>query len=135
MSRKISVIAILIALVLASFPMSGVFAKDDDAKALESKWDQLVDRYGDQFFLHGKIHKTFENWLSTHKNASASDKAAIQNHLDVCNSALASAGALVKAHPGFDSSGNVIDRAAARTTLMRLANYLQQHAGSVKSMN
>jgi hypothetical protein len=135
MFRKIAVLALLLAVVMASFPTSGVLAKDEIADKLEKKWDQLVESYKTQNYKHEQAHQLVENYLKTHKNIKAADKAELEKHLAVCNSSLDEAKAIVDKHPGFDAKGNVIDRAVARTTLQKLANYLQQHKGSVKNLN
>jgi hypothetical protein len=135
MFRKIAVFALLLAVALASFPTSGVLAKDAIADKLEKKWDQLVESYKTQNFNHTNAHKVVENYLKTHKNIKAADKAELERHLAICNSSLDEAKSIVDNHPGFDAKGNVIDRAVARTTLQKLANYLQQHKGSVKNLN
>lgn len=134
MLRKAFVFAILIALALASFPTSGVLAKDAKLGKLETKWEQLVDRYNVQTINHDSVHKMTTNWLKTAKNPSASEKAEVYKHLAICNSALAAAQQIVSNHAGFDRSGKVIDRALANTSIKQLANYLQQHANSVKHL-
>jgi hypothetical protein len=134
MLRKVTVVALLFALVLAAFPTSGVLAGSPVADKLEKKWDQLVDRYEAQVVNHAQMHKLADNWLATNKKASKSDKNEVAKHLDICNTSLAAAEALIKSHPGFDRNGNAVDYALARTTLQKLANYLQQHAGSVKNL-
>ena len=132
MFRKIAVFALLFAVILASFPANSVLA--DSADKLEKKWDQLVQSYENQSFAHQSAHKLVENWLKTHKDAKTADKAEVQKHLNICNSALESAKIIVTNHAGFDKDGNVIDRAVAVKTINTLANYLQQHAGSVRSL-
>jgi len=134
MFRKIAVFALLFAVVLASFPTNSVLAKDITAEKMEKKWDQLVTSYKNQSFAHEKAHNLVENWLKTHKDAKAADKAELQKHLTICNSPLESAKAIVTNHAGFDKNGMVIDRAIAAKSIKTLANYLQQHAGSVRNL-
>lgn len=130
---KAIVVALLITLVLASFPTSGVVAKGTN-QGLEDKWSQLVDNYTRQSINHASAHKWVDHWLKTNKPATTSDKNEIQKHLSICNSALMSAGAIVAQHAGFDAQGNVIDRGAAIKSIKNLSYYLRQHAGSLKNL-
>lgn len=134
MFRKIAVFALLLAVVLASFPANSALAAGPTTEKLEKKWDQLLQSYENQSFAHQSVHHWVENWLKTHKDAKTADKAEVQKHLDICNSALESAKIVVTNHAGFDKSGKVIDRAIAIKTINTLANYLQQHAGSVRNL-
>jgi len=135
MFRKIAVFALLLAVALASFPTNSVFAGDEISAKWEKKWDQLVESYTAQSANHVTAHKIVENYLMSNKSIKAADKAELEKHLAICNTSLDSAKAIVDNHPGFDAKGNVIDRAVARTTLQKLANYLQQHKASVKNLN
>jgi hypothetical protein len=127
---KGTIVAILLALVLSSFPTANALAKGDTK--LEEKWDQLVTNYNRQSVNHNGAHKWVANWLKSKQ--SASDKEEIQKHLSICNSALASAGSIVWKHAGFDSTGKVIDKGLARESIKDLAYYLRQHAGSIKNL-
>lgn len=128
---KGTIIAILLALVLSSFPTVSVLAKGN-TQGLENKWDQLVTNYNRQSVTHNGAHNWVMNWLKS--KHSASSKEEIQKHLSICNSALASAGTVVWRHAGFDSTGKVVDKALARQSIKDLANYLRQHAGSIKNL-
>jgi len=130
---KATTFAILIALVLASLPMTSVVAKGNNG-VLEQKWDQLVTNFNTQSSNHNGVHKWVDHWLQTHKKASVSDKAEVQKHLAICNSAILSAGAIVSKHAGFDAKGNVIDKASAIKSIDNLGYFLRQHAGSVKNL-
>ncbi len=134
MLRKITILAVLLALVMAMIPTSGVFASNVTAERLEKKWDQLVERYNKESFSHGFIHRQVENYLKNHKNASTSTKNNLEQHLAICNSALASIDALIATHPGFDNNGNAVDFALANESIKKLANLLQVHWGSVKNL-
>ena len=125
--------AILIALVFASLPMTNVVAKGNN-EDLEKKWDQLVSAFNTQYSHHASVHKQVDRWFTTHKKASLSDKAEVQKHLSICNSAILSAAAIVSKHAGFDTKGNVIERASALRSIDSLRYYLRQHAGSVKNL-
>ena len=57
MLRKVTILAVLLALVMAMIPTSGVFASNITAEKLEKKWDQLVERYNKESFSHGFIHR------------------------------------------------------------------------------
>ena len=124
--------ALLMALVLASLPMSSVVAKGT-TESLENKWDQLVSNYNTQSTNHSSVHKWVDHWLLTNK--SASDKAEVLKHLRICNSAILAAGAIVSKHSGFDAEGKVVDRSAALKSIKDLGFFLRQHAGSVKNLS
>jgi hypothetical protein len=128
---KGTIVAILLALVLSSFPTVSVLAKGN-TQGLENKWDQLVTNYNRQSTTHNSAHKWVENWLKSKHGVS--EKEEVQKHLSICNSALVSAGTIVWRHAGFDANGTVVDRALARQSIKDLANYLRQHAGSIKNM-
>lgn len=134
MLRKVTVFAILIALVLAAFPNVGVSAKGVVNTQLERKWDQLVTNFNNQNFNHGRMHKLVDNWLKTDKTAKAAERAEVQKHLAVCSAAIEAAAVIVANHAGFDSAGKIIDRDLARKSIKDLAYYLQQHAGSVRNL-
>jgi len=130
---KATVFAILIALVLASLPTVSVVAAGNKP-GLEKKWDQLVTNFNTQNTNHNGVHKWVDHWLKTHKKASVSEKAEIQKHLNICNSAILAAQAIVSQHAGFDANGKVVDRAQAIKSIKDLGYYLRQHAGSVKNL-
>jgi hypothetical protein len=129
---KGTIVAVLLALVLSSFPTVNALAKGDTK--LEEKWDQLVTNYNRQSVNHTSAHKWVDRWIKTDKKATASEKAEVRKHLSICNSALTSAGAIVARHAGFDASGEVIDKGLARESIKDLAYYLRQHAGSIKNL-
>lgn len=130
---KCTVLALLAALVLSSFPAVTVLAKGNNAN-LENKWDQLVTNYNRQSINHISAHKQVDHWFETLKKSSSSDKAEVAKHLSICNSAIASAGAIVSSHAGFDANGKLVDKAAAQKSIKDLAYYLRQHAGSLKNL-
>ncbi len=132
-ARLISM-AVLMALLLASFSTVGAVAKSNTT-GLESKWDQLVTNYDRQVLTHDSAHHWAEVWLMQNKNASASDKAKIQKHLDICNSAMAGATTIVMKHEGFDGKGKVVDKAAAQKSVKDLNKLLLAHAASVKNLS
>ena len=123
--------ALLIALLFASFPTASVVAKGDK-KALENKWNQLVSSYTRQYTNHASVHKWVDHWLINQKKVSEKDE--VQKHLTICNSAILAAGSIVAKRAGFDTEGNVIDRAAAIKSIKDLSYYLRQHAGSLKNL-
>ena len=131
---KAIVIAVLLALVAATLPMNSVAAKGNNEK-LEDKWSQLVTNYYRQSINHDSAHKWVEHWRKTQKKDSISDRAQVQKHLELCNSALIAAGSIVATHAGFDAKGNVIDRGAAIKSIKDLSYYLRQHVGSLKSLD
>ena len=126
--------AILITLLLASFATTGALAKGNN-QGLENKWEQLVDNYNRQSKTHNSAHHWAEAWLKDNPDASASKKAEVQKHLTICNSALATATTIVSKHNGFDASGKVVDKAAARQPAKDLALALQRHASSIRNLD
>jgi len=129
---KCTIISILLALVVSSFPTTSVFARN--GTNLEKKWDQLVANYNNQSIKHNGAHQAVDHWLAINKHASASEKAELRKHLSICNYAIYAAEILVANHAGFDAKGNLVDRAAALKSIKDLSYYLQQHAGSVKNL-
>jgi hypothetical protein len=127
---KATVLAILIALLMASLPTASVVAKDTNT-SLEQKWDQLVNNYNTQNVNHASVHKWVDHWMI---KAPASRKAEVQKHLGICNSAIIAAGIVVSKHAGFDAKGNLVDRATAIKSIKDLSYYLRLHAGSVKNL-
>jgi hypothetical protein len=126
--------AVLITLLFASFATIGALAKGNN-QGLESKWEQLVDSYNRQSMTHNSAHHWAEVWLKNNPDVSASKKAAVERHLTICNTALAKATAIVSKHNGFDSSGKVVDKAAAQKSAKDLTLVLQQHAASIRRLD
>lgn len=127
---KAAVLAILIALMMASLPTASVVAKDTNT-SLEDKWDQLVNNYSTQNANHASVHKWVDHWMI---KAAASRKAEVQKHLAICNSSIVAAGIVVSKHAGFDAKGRLVDRSAAIKSIKDLTYYLQLHAGSVRNL-
>lgn len=129
---RCTIVTVLVALVLSSFPTVNVLAKGNN-QGLEDKWDQLVTNYARQSIRHNSVHKWADHWFKT-TDTTSSEKAEVTRYLTVCDSAIASAGTIAAKQAGFDAGGNVIDRGAAQKSIKDLAYYLQQHAGSVKKL-
>jgi hypothetical protein len=130
---KAAMLAILITLVFASFPTASAFARGDQP-ALQSRWSDLVNNFERQSINHLSAHRWVEHWLATHKKASVSERAEIEKHLTICNSAFMSAAAIISEHAGFDAKGKVVERASAVKSIKDLAYFLRQHAGSLKNL-
>jgi hypothetical protein len=128
---KATVLALLMALVFASLPTTSVVAKGTN-ESLEKKWDQLVTNFNTQTSNHASAHRWVDHWLKTHKKVS--DRAEVQKHLEICNSAILSAGAIVTKHAGFDAKGKLVDRASAIKSIKDLSYFLRLHAGSLKNL-
>ena len=131
---KATVIAVVLALMLATLPTVSVFAANDSNKNIEKKWDAAVSAYERQAMNHKSAHNLADNILKTAKNIKASEKAEVERHLATCNTALYSAQAVVTAHRGFDANGKVLDRALAIESIKLLNKYVQQHAAAVKNI-
>lgn len=132
MLRKIAVLATLIALVVAVLPTAGALAAGGSNEQLEKKWDQLVTNFNRQNMDHAKAHKWVEAWLA--KNPKAADKAEVEKHLNICNTALTTAHAIVARHEGFNANGKVVKPNLAYQSIKELANVLRLHASSVKNI-
>ncbi|MEW6084563.1 MAG: hypothetical protein AB1607_08210 [Chloroflexota bacterium] len=132
MLRKLTVIAILIALVISAFPTAGVLAAGKTDKELEKKWEQLVDNFNRQEMNHVKVHKWADAWLAN--NTAAKDRTEVERHLSVCDSALVTAQAIVARHAGFNAKGKVTNINLAYKSIKDLGNALRMHAGSVKNI-
>ena len=132
MFRKIAVVAMLIALVVAVLPTSGVLAARGTNEELEKKWDQLVTNFNRQNLDHSKAHKWVDAWLA--KNQKAADKTEVMRHLNICNTALMDAHAIVTRHAGFDANGKLLKPALAYQSIKDLSNALQLHAASVRKL-
>lgn len=134
MLRKVVVLALLIAVVMATFPTTGVFAKSPVYDQLEKKWEELGNGYKTQMINHEKTHKLVDNYLATHKKATTTQKNELDKHLTICNSSLDQAKAIIDKHAGFDAKGKVTDLAVAKKTVSQLAELLIRHAASVKNI-
>jgi len=132
MFRKITILAVLIALVVSVLPTVGVFAATDTKKDLETKWDQLVTNFNRQNQDHNKAHKWFEAWLVENKNAS--DRPEVERHFAACNSAMLTAHSIVAKHEGFNEKGKVINKNVAYRSIRELADVLRTHTASVKNI-
>lgn len=134
MLRKVTALALLIAVVMATFPTISVFAKSPVYDQLEKKWEELGNGYKTQMINHQKIHKNVDNYLATHKKATTAQKNELEKHLAICNSSLDQAKAIIDKHAGFDAKGKVTDLVLAKKTVSQLAELLVRHAASVKNI-
>ena len=125
--------AVLITLLLASFPTAAGAAKTNN-QGLERKWAKLVDSYDRQTITHNNAHRWVEQWMNDHRKAPHSQKAELQSTLTSSNNAWAPATIIVMRHNGFDAKGNVIDKAAAQQSIKELAKALQRYTGSAKDL-
>jgi hypothetical protein len=125
--------AVLITLLLASFPTAVAAAKDNN-RGLEAKWAKLIDIYNRQSTIHNNVPRWVALWMNDHKNAPARKKAEVQKDLAISNAAWASVPSIVMRHNGFDAQGNVVDKAAARQSVKDLSKALQRHKASIKKL-
>jgi predicted component of type VI protein secretion system len=131
-TRVISV-AVLITLLLASFPTAASAARTNN-RGLETKWARLVDRYYRQSISHNSAHRWVDLWMNANRRAPHSQKAELLSNLAKSDSAWASATVIAMQHRGFDANGNVVDKAAAQQSIKDLARALQHYAGSIKNL-
>ena len=131
-TRVIS-LAVLIALLLGSFPTPAAAAKENN-RGLEAKWAKLVDTYERQALIHNGTSRWVDQWLSDHRRAPASKKAEILSDLAKSNAAWGPVPYLVMRHNGFDAQGNVVDKAAAKQSVTELSQALKRYKGSIKNL-
>lgn len=125
--------AVLIALLLASFPTAAT-AAETNKSGLEAKWAKLVDTYNRQSRYHSGSHRWVEQWLADNSRASKSKKADLQKALTTSDTAWAAATFIVMRHNGFDAEGNIVDRAAAQKSVKDLARALQRYMGAIRKL-
>ncbi|HEX6032813.1 MAG TPA: hypothetical protein VFY83_00215 [Anaerolineales bacterium] len=125
--------AVLITLLLASFPTAVAAAKDNN-RGLEAKWAKLVDIYNRQSTIHNSAPRWVAQWMSDHRRAPARKKAELQKDLAISNEAWAPVPSIVMRHNGFDTQGNVVDKAAARQSVKDLSKALQRYKASIKNL-
>ena len=124
--------AVLITLLLASFP-TAVAASNDNSRGLEAKWAKLVDLYKRQSQVHHSAPRWVE-WVTNYSSPSKAKKAELQKKLAISNVAWTSVPPIVISHNGFDTNGNVVDKAAARQSVRDLSKALQRYIGSIKNL-
>ena len=130
-TRVIS-LAVLVTLLLASFPTAVAAAKDNH-RGLEAKWAKLVDLYKRQSQVHNSAPRWVE-WMTNNSKASKSKKAELQKDLAISKAAWSSVPSIVFSHNGFDAQGNVVDKAAARQSVKDLSRALQRYNASIKNL-
>jgi len=131
-TRVIS-LAVLITLLLASFPTAVAAAKGNN-RGLEAKWAKLVILYKRQSQIHNSAPRWVAQWMSNHGKAPAPKKAELQKDLATSNAAWAPVPSMIVSHNGFDAQGNVVDKAAARQSVKDLSRALQRYNASIKNL-
>jgi hypothetical protein len=131
-TRMIS-FAVLITLLLASFPTATAAAKGNN-QGLEAKWAKLMVAYHRQSTIHNSAPGWVAKWMSEHTKAPARKKAELQKDLSTSNAAWAPVLSIVTGHNGFDTQGNVVDKAAARQSVKDLSRALQRYSASSKRL-
>jgi hypothetical protein len=126
--------AVLIAILLVSFPTAAAGAAKTNNRGLEAKWARLVDVYHRQSLIHDGAPRWVGQWLSDHRRAPASQKAELQSNLAKSNTAWAPVPFIVMRHNGFDANGNVVDKVAAQQSIKDLSRALQRYATSMKNL-
>ena len=125
--------AVLITLLVASFP-TAVAAAKDNSRGLDAKWAKLIDLYYRQSIMHNSAPRWVAQWMSDYGREPASKKAELQKYLEISNAAWASVPSLVMRHNGFNAQGNVVDKAAARQSVKDLSKALQRYNSSIKNL-
>ncbi len=126
--------AVLLTLLLASFPTGVAGATKTNNHGLERKWAKLVDNYNRQSLIHEGSSRWVTQWMADHRRAPSSQKAEIQSDLAKSNAAWAPATLIVTRHSGFDANGKVVDKAAAQRSIKDLSGALQRFATSIKQL-
>ena len=134
MIKRLTVIAILIALMVSVVQVVGVSAAPGTDAELEAKWDQLIKNFNRQNVAHERVHNWAYNWLAKEKKVSAANKRDVEQHLAVCNSSILTAHSIVARHAGFTASGKLLNRNLAYNSIKQLADALRAHAASIKNM-
>ena len=132
-TARVFSVAVLIALLLASFPTAATAAKTNN-QGLKAKWAKLVDTYNRQSKNHDGSHRAVTQWLSDNRRAPKAKKAELQQALAKSDAAWAAATAIVISHNGFDANGNIVDKAAAQRSAKELAGALQRYIGSLRQV-
>ena len=125
--------AVLIALLLASFPTAATAAPTNES-GLEGKWAKLVNIYNRQSIIHNNAPNWVNQWLADNPKAPKSKKAELQASLVKSNAAWAPLPFIVARHNGFDAEGNVVDKAAAQQSVKDLSKALQRYTAAMKNL-
>ena len=125
--------AVLITLLLASFPTAVAAAKDNN-RGLEAKWAKLIVLYHRQSTIHNSAPRWVAQWMSDNGKAPARRKAELRKDLAISNGAWAPVLSIAVSHNGFDAQGNVVDKAAARRSIKDLSKALQRYNASIKNL-
>jgi len=125
--------AVLIALLLASFPTAVAAAKENN-RGLETKWAKLIVLYNRQSTIHNSASRWVAHWIGDHRTAPARKKTELQKDLAISNAAWAPVPSIVMRHNGFDAQGNVVDKAAARQSVKDLSKALQRYNASIRKL-
>jgi hypothetical protein len=133
LATKVISFAVLISLLLASFPTAVAAAKDNN-RGLEAKWAKLVEMYNRQSMTHDSTSRRVVQWMIDNRRVGARKKAEVQKDLEVANAAWAAVPSIILSHNGFDAQGNVVDKAAARQSVTELSNALKRFVRSVKNL-
>ena len=131
-ARRVMSFALLLALLLASFPTTVGVAKSNNP-GLERKWTKLVGLYRRQAQIHYSAARWVE-WVINNAETSKSKKAELQKALTTSNAAWGPVPAIALRHSGFDANGNIVDKAAARQSVKDLSKALQRHNAAVKRL-
>jgi hypothetical protein len=135
MFKKVFVIGILVALVLASFPTLGVLAKDQGQREkLEAKWDAYESQVKKMSALHNRMDSRSEDWLKDHKDATARNKIQLDNALLAYHQNLDAAKAILQQRDGFDAKGKVTDIVAASKSVKHLADHVVLAQGAYHTL-
>jgi len=152
--KKVSVFALILAIGLAAVPVTtvsaaGLYDQDNPPSdhpvvdaLLERAWAREQTIYQRQDDRLAKANEFFAKVQSRIDKATAEgyDTSAVQAALDALKTAVEAvkpihekAASMIVAHVGFDSDGNVIDRAQARETVKLLGQSLRDFHSTVSN--
>jgi len=113
--RRMLVISLVLALMLAAIPVASAFAQDDTPNNLEAEWGNKLR----QLAVEVSIFNNFQT-----KPGQFGNNANQGQHLDKLRATLAAAQALVVNQGGFDANGQMTNQNRGRQAVQQLGNYL-----------
>ena len=140
--KKMILVALAAALVLAAFPVTGVFAQGENPPKGELTNERLERIWARQLKIYERLGKGFDDidgqiakfQARIDKAAeNGKDVTAIQAALDAFEAALKSAkptyesmNGIVNSHQGFDANGKVTDAEKAKSTVQDMRAKLKE---------
>jgi hypothetical protein len=128
---KSAMVATVLALALATFSATSVFAASSTtphAKALSqdltSTWKDELRSLRMEQFVYSHMGTLYRNWLKDNSSLTSADKGLANQDISKFVSYLNQAEAIVGKHSGFSASGVAIDNIQATKSANELSSYL-----------